>query len=411
MKGYQIRLGNTALYADFPRGGYVLQNIICSICNNIIIEANDLKKGVEIIKKQKEDDNSDLNYYTSLLEKLGVKWYLRFSKTYKKPVIHFRMDKYFNSLWVLKLKRFINELNKGDDCIQSIYLKARSLTPTYSNIKIISKEKVEKPQCFEILFSSELSPYNEIKALAKILDGLYKIAKNVKHPLIKYSLLEVQIEDLKASVYTLKTLIDSGYVISGYNILRKILTSFSLFLFTHSIVRQTYKPDSKSDSKKYKNLHKKLIGDLEKFALNFPSEWKIVQFYGDFILVDSTWKVKHTSIEIPIPDFSTFINIRKRLLADKLIVVPKDKFLMELLDFLITNSIDVFNAKQINLSGDVLDEYKKLSEVLHDPVFVDFPPFSSIIEYLGFVHHLRKVRHILENALLSYNEILKNKHR
>ena len=54
LKGYQIRLGNTALYADFPRGGYVLQNIICSICNNIIIEANVLKKGVEIIKKQSD---------------------------------------------------------------------------------------------------------------------------------------------------------------------------------------------------------------------------------------------------------------------------------------------------------------------------------------------------------------------
>ncbi len=50
----------------------------------------------------------------------------------------------------------------------------------------------------------------------------------------------------------------------------------------------------------------------------------------------------------------------------------------------------------------VANEYHKLSDVVHNPVLVDFPPYSSTIEYLGFLHHLKLVRKIFEDVLKVY---------
>jgi len=43
-------------------------------------------------------------------------------------------------------------------------------------------------------------------------------------------------------------------------------------------------------------------------------------------------------------------------------------------------------------------EYHKLSDAVHSPLLVDFPPYASTLEYLGFLHHLRIVRQIFSDV-------------
>jgi len=397
LRGYHIKLGSRSVYVDFPRGIYTIQMFVLNECNNIIAESDNIRKGVDSVKTQRNDLNSNLGFLTSILKKLGISWNIVYAEWYKKPVIKFHVNKYFESYWVMKIKRFVEDLNRGNDDPRKIYNRARTLTPEY--LKIM--EATRRPVCFDILFASELSPYREIEALMGIVNKFYRFTEGVEHPVIKERLTEI-ITDIKTSIYGLKTVVESGHVFGGYLLLRKILTSFSLVIFFHLLIKHIYKPVSNGDLERDDDLKK----DLQNFVLKFPSEWKIIQPYGDFILIGDMDRELKTERTVPIQDLRTFLSIRDKILREKPVAEPKDKFLMELLDFLNTQSGDIFLEEiHSNTSSEAWNEYKKLSKIVHDPILVDYPPFSSTLEYIGFVHHLRKVRYTLEKALLNYSKV------
>ncbi|WP_048086354.1 hypothetical protein [Ferroglobus placidus] len=118
---------------------------------------------------------------------------------------------------------------------------------------------------------------------------------------------------------------------------------------------------------------------------------------------------------LPIQDLRTFFNVREKILKEDRVIQPRDKFLIELLDLLAVKPANVFEINDINTinirSKEIWEEYKKLSEVVHTPIFIDFPPFSSILEYIGIVHHLRKVRYNLEKVITNYSKLIKRKKR
>lgn len=123
-----------------------------------------------------------------------------------------------------------------------------------------------------------------------------------------------------------------------------------------------------------------------------------------------------TKLLFKIPDLDTFANAYKKWGKNQILnrlttsyVYPRDKFLTELLDVIVTYSIDIFefieNDYQLKNNDKIVSkEYSKLSEVIHEPIYIDFPPFSSLIEYLGFLHHLRKVRYFLNLVVKNYKK-------
>jgi hypothetical protein len=85
---------------------------------------------------------------------------------------------------------------------------------------------------------------------------------------------------------------------------------------------------------------------------------------------------------------------------------------METIDILRIHGLLVFDAirqdifipekskeKLNNPSYKAYIEYHKLSDAVHNPIFVDFPPYSSTIEYLGFLYHLRTVVPIIHSNI------------
>ncbi|ADC64604.1 hypothetical protein Ferp_0428 [Ferroglobus placidus DSM 10642] len=268
-KGGLIKLGTRSVYVDFPRGVYELQRFLLELCNRVIESAgHDYQNGTEMIKSQKADPKSDINFLTSILEKFRIKWSITFLPYYKKPVIKFYVNGYFKSLWPFKLKSFVEELNQGRDSPKEIYEKARTLTPEFLRVSEAAKrETLSKiPSCFELLFNSSLSPYSEIQGLVKLMERLYRIAEKVEDMLFQYLILE-SIADLKTSLHNLMRVLESGYAFGCYPLLRKFLTSFSYAIFLHSFYM--YMQEHKTPEELYESDKEDLREALLNYAANF----------------------------------------------------------------------------------------------------------------------------------------------
>jgi len=92
---------------------------------------------------------------------------------------------------------------------------------------------------------------------------------------------------------------------------------------------------------------------------------------------------------------------------------------METIDILRIHELLVFDAikqdisipekpeeKLNNPSYKAYIEYHKLSDAVHNPILVDFPPYSSTIEYLGFLYHLRIVKEIISESYKNLRKII-----
>jgi len=147
------------------------------------------------------------------------------------------------------------------------------------------------------------------------------------------------------------------------------------------------------------------------YVSNFTHKWKLIYLYKDLIVCKDIGKGTRTDIKIT--DINAFKSLYKKgqlldVFREKYVDL-RDAFLRQSLDIVVTFSIDVFEfaEKDYELSANntvVSDEYRKLGEVVHEPIHIDFPPFSSLLEYIGFLHHLRKVRHILSLIIKSYKK-------
>ena len=349
---------------------------------------------------------------------MGIRWYIRYKGWYKKPSLIFDFSKYFSEIWPEKLKLFINELNSGDDFPNRIYEKAGCLSPLYSKVHQIDR----KPLIFEIFFSSSLNPYNEIKEMIKIVERLNKklsICYEYNNFLPLCHLLEDTLMDLKALLYNLMNIVDSGHVLGGYMLLRKVITTLSRYIFLHSLIM--YLDMSGYISQIEKNLEEATKEDIENLVDNFLSSWWSMDSYGNVLEIinpQNTTEGKNRE-KIKITNLENFIHFIKNkndnyldLIKNNLI---KDAFYYQFLDYFIENK-DTKNLFEISSFSEFVnsvhnnmasEEYKKLSKAVHEPISVDFPPFSSTIEYIGFIYHLRKVKYIVKEAVASYSKIVR----
>jgi len=209
-------------------------------------------------------------------------------------------------------------------------------------------------------------------------------------------------------------ILESGYCFSGYVLLRKFLTDFAYIIFYDSITNWLLKHGIKDEIIVKEGYSKEVIST---YVSEFPHKWVSIHSYGELIAYEDLEKRdKDTKLLFKIPDLDTFANAYKKWGKNQILnrlttsyVYPRDKFLTELLDVIVTYSIDIFefieNDYQLKNNDKIVSkEYSKLSEVIHEPIYIDFPPFSSLIEYLGFLHHLRKVRYFLNLVVKNYKK-------
>jgi len=414
-----VKLGSRKVYVDFPRVVYTIQQGIMWILTVKISQGLSEKKTLEDIlnevTNEKKDPKTELGHLTSSLKKLDIKWSCIYLPWYKKPVLRLYVDKYFKNLWIAKLQQFVKELNSGNDNPAVIYEKVQTLTPEYK--KIQSKTSI-KPIIFEIFLNSELSPYEELKHIWKITCKLRKATdfEKYKNP-ISYNYIDRVFMDIKTIIHQIYAILDSGYCLSGYILLRKLLVDFAFIIFYDSLINWLYKCEIRTDVK-LNNIENDMDNTPIDYVSDFIHEWKLVYLYEDLVVCKNIEDQKRTNIKITkITDVKNFKSLysKNKLLSmfKENYVDLKDKFLRQILDITAIFSVDVFefaekNYELHNTNNPVSEEYIKLCEVVHEPIHIDFPPFSSLLEYIGFLHHLRKVRQLLSLIVKNYKKAKKN---
>ncbi|RLG14462.1 hypothetical protein DRN69_04235 [Candidatus Pacearchaeota archaeon] len=212
--------------------------------------------------------------------------------------------------------------------------------------------------------------------------------------------------DIKTLIQQILNVIKSGYCLAAFILLRKILVDIGyLIFFSTSPIKTTSNEENKFEED--------YIKGLEDYISSFTYKWKFASSYKGYILIEEDRKPElKEAKKIRIRDIETFRNtLKKKSLKFKQVEFEyTDKFLMEQLDVIRTFKIDIFtyaksNRKLKEKDKEIYKEYRKLSEVIHTPIYLNYPPYASLLEYIGFQHHLTKIRKLIEETITTYNKI------
>lgn len=372
----------------------LLRHLI-NLCDEKLEEYKDPRIASQIINSEKRDTRTELGKITMCLEKLGIKWSCRYGTLFvKPPVITLNYEKYFEITWPKKLKQFIKELSEGDDDPVRIYDKAQAMAIEYP--KKFRGER--RPAIFDFFFKSELSPFKELDILRKHVNKLGKIVKKSHAGVIACT-------DAKTVLHQIQGMLETGHCLGGYFLLRKLLVDVGFAVFS----------DSLSSRLKTEVVEVDMDELLEKIFQKICEEkWLLCQYTGEYLRIYEPIEIKPCN---KVTDFHNFTSIRESLLKDPESIPRydfRDTFLVQCVD-VVSNGNDIFeyeaSEREKYKEGEAYVEYSKLSNAIHEITWVEFPPFSSFIEYLGFLHHLRKTSYIIQNAVKGYQKVKKRKNK
>ncbi|ADC70491.1 hypothetical protein MFS40622_1821 [Methanocaldococcus sp. FS406-22] len=436
-----IRFGTRHVFADFPRiANECLYVEIRHICNEKFKDAvniapktinelnhkiNKIKSTIDDINKEKTDENTQIGFISKNLEEIGIKWRIRYEPYYKTPVIIIDAKRYYKEFWPEKIKNFIEKLNNGYDYPHQIYEMASELTPRYERLDL----DVKPPEIFEVLENCGLSLSKELTEIQKLIEKLKKI---IVIPTESIELFELKVfvdstfADMLNLLYQLRHIANNGQYFSGYLLLRKLLVDIGAILFMYSLSREYPKiVELNFLSEEEKN--KLFYVGIKYYIENFENIW-FRPFYderGVVILAPLRYDKEDKKTNHNITNYKVLKgtyknrNFIKWLKEEKEDIDFKDTLFMETIDILRIHKLFVFDAIEQNItlpdkkeeklnnpSYKAYIEYHKLSNAVHNPILVDFPPFSSTIEYLGFLHHLKIVKEIISESYKNLKNII-----
>ena len=345
----------------------------------------------------------------NILSKIGISWtiYCRLCQL----VIRYDVEKYYKTLWKIKIKQFINEWRKGSDSLTTLYKKVRLLTVEYDK----PIENVRAPYITTLLL--ERNDYLSIEIEMEKLERLFVktedyIKKNREHCF--YPELSQFLMDIKTSIHQIKHVLSSGYCFASFILLRKLIESFGGLIFVHSIPNHFSEIEDESFAMEMNE--KKWIELIEKWMTSFRSgnEWFPVSLSGGDINLCSVPENKGNEVKIRnIETFKkTISNKGKGYYSPKNLINAGGTFLTEQLDVIRTYGEDAYTYAQSDEDiskgeKEIYEMYSKLSGIVHEPIFIDYPPFASFIEYLAFLHYLRKTIYLLNEVFYKYTNLRK----
>ncbi|ASJ08653.1 hypothetical protein A3L11_05185 [Thermococcus siculi] len=431
---------------DFPRIAYeTIGTFIVNYASEKTKE-NGLREGLREILEKKEDSNTPIGYATSVLRTLGIEW-----DAYplgEKLILSVDPDEYYKNVWPHKILSFVKLLNEGQDYPSNIYEVASILTPQLPIDSIPTPSKVALPVIFfNFGATTAFNAVIELDALKNRILQLYTLIISTNETpedygrqiITKNHLMKI-FTDMFTIVQHLELLLESGHFHSGYYLMRSLIRDLGDALLTASLIQYYSLIAPKLDETVLTEETKEdaVWSGLTYVDENFIEKWLRVYydsygrpFVGDAILENpkeesKEWKIKSLSnLRDELKKgmfyqlFSTgFIERKVNKKVQKYSVVGfSDRVCYESVDMFIKTGkfpIDVVLDEHIKLPTKanlkdasqflVSNEYHKLSDVVHNPVLVDFPPYSSTIEYLGFLHHLKILRKIFDNVLRVYLE-------
>jgi len=455
-----IRLGTRKVYVDFPRivSESLIQEVLslCEFLAQQIFGARNLKeyeegKGklgnvddymdrirrfehlVQIIRRQKEQPHELNSFYvlTQTLNCIGISWDIQFQAWYSRPIVRVYVGKYYKEVWPSKLLNFIHQLNLGNDSPVIIYNIARELSvsaPTLLQRNRNGYHQLQQPEIFSKFKEAGISSEIEIKKLKKLIQQLNKsieVKTSTVFQLELKSIIDTLFADMISLAHSLENVLNTyTHYQLEYLALRKMLTDLGGVIFIVSLYQLSTEIPTRPISTNEKIML--LRARLDKYLHSFTEQW--MQIYYD-----------HEGLPFLAPVFSddndgiirysNYETLKNRCLKNspKQIInesiMPSDTLLMESIDILRNYNLFVFDAIENGISVPSLKEdkmerpeefkayleYVKLSDAVHEPLLTDFSPYSSTLEYIGFVHHLRKVNSIFAETLKAYRQAVKAK--
>ncbi len=447
-----VRFGTRNVYTDFPRVAWVIYNELHRYCNFIAsqwfsekdklqlnnLESTDDKENsrrksnwiVQYLKNEKKRDHplNTIYQYTAYLEKLGIIWSIHFRSWDKRPFIKFNANRYYKQIWPKKILTFISCLESGNDNPITIYKMASDLSVEYS----FRRNRVKKPMIFRMVEKNGISLSLEIEKLMKLVKKLYGAFSNSEITTAYDIMLQYEIEatlnDMYETLNEIELLKDRGHFLSGYFMLRHLIADLGNLIFKDflkEVSKEVFPPLYPTHlEKRLEVIEQNFEGSLRRlneYLYNFTSSWIQSLVIDDIgiphieVLVgckinnskhraatrleDLIRRYKNKSIHEELENFKQ-IKVTDAVLTGILdIVIDYQKRFPEIIREKIEPSQE--RDKNVKLAS---EEYRKLSEAVHNPIIVDFPPYGSIIEYLGFIHHLRVVRSIFGEITKVYRK-------
>ncbi|GEM_PF-3153846 len=451
-----IKIGTRKVFADFPR--IATENLLVFIRNYCDEKFKDVMKAkpkiqeefdkwineiqaiIEEIKREKEDQQTKIGYISKNFERIGIKWWINFGSHYKKPVIIIDSNEYYKKFWSEKIRDFVQKLNEGYDYPNQIYGMASELSPQYQKLQL----RVVMPEIFKVFEFVGLNMTNEIRTLTKMIEKLRQMiivpTTNVYQIELKGD-IDATFSDMLGIVHQLYNILDSGHFFSGYLLLRKLLVDLGIVLFIKSFAEEFSKIIEIEEISKEEKVRMLYLG-LRQYTSNFETKWMKVYYDSDGtpllapIIIERVGDNIGENLEIRnfeelkshynagniqsvITKSRAMIKKKKRIIEATVRAINfRDTVYIETIDILRLHKMLVFDAINTNIQvpskkGRLKEsqkykayaEYHKLSDAVHNPVLVDFPPYSSTLEYLGFLHHLRIVNEIFRDVLRVYKKL------
>jgi hypothetical protein len=442
-----IRLGTRKIFADFPRIAteslFVFVGNYCDEKFKDIVKSKpqtreEIQKIIEEIKREKEDQETELGYISKNLEKIGIKWWINFGEHYKKPVIIINANDYYKKFWGEKIKDFVQKLNDGYDYPSQIYDMASELTPQYQKLQL----RVRIPEIFKVLEVTDLSIIYELENLTKMIEKLRELIAIPTYDVYSIIFIKGSVDatfsDMLGIVHQLYNMLNTGHFFSGYLLLRKLLIDLGIILFFKSFAEEYPKITGVTKIQEEEKLGI-LYDGLKDYVDNFKTKWMKV-YYDDSddmpLLASTVLESVNDVIEetLEIMNFGDLKiqynsgNLQNAITKGKAVtkknkkkeinvrgIECRDTVYIETIDILRLHRVLIFDAVKANIQipgrKDKLREpqkyrayaeYHKLSDAVHNPILVDFPPYSSTLEYLGYLHHVRIVNKIFQDVLQVY---------
>jgi len=230
-----------------------------------------------------------------------------------------------------------------------------------------------------------------------------------------------------------------GHFSPGFLLLRKLLADLGMVLFFRSFAEEYPRVDPKSHEKHLSEELKERVLESEMFTWQkeFEKNWfRVYCMEIPYILEEEANKVENIDMTMNIKTLSYLAKLYRNGELERFYCTEKireaqkkknteyssiefsDTVYIDSIDLFIQNTLLVFDAINAGVAFPshkeklknpemrrAYVEYHKLSNAVHSPLLVDFPPYASTLEYLGFLHHLRIVRGIFLDVVGKINKI------
>jgi len=157
---------------DFPRLAEEVIRQLLYWCDQIVKQSSDFTQSANLILEAKKSPETPLGKLSEILSSMGISWGVKIGNG--GLTVYINPEGYYTRYWGVKLRDFVDRLNKGEDYPETIYERASMLTPSYNVSHFAYRAHVFKPAVFNLFEKSGLDVVFELDSLVSIVGAIQR---------------------------------------------------------------------------------------------------------------------------------------------------------------------------------------------------------------------------------------------